>query len=779
MSRKLLLLPVSLALYVSLSACGSGESSDLFNQPVDNIVQQMNTGEWTTEVFRANSTEAIEALLSGEDTTPRVTTDFLVLTHKTPGETPKTDTFVLRLDCGDVNSEAALEMRTALGQMQTPPEFKTTGEDEARWVELTQSYTTFRRTFSCKTTAGQTTSFKRAYDVVTKDIPGVQRVYLEPASTAFNEFLVLDPSCENGVLENLGFGNRTTKLGKWRDMSDTAEGLNEFENRIALKCVKGQEVSTFKELCQNYTVGGYDQLYFIFKDQYVGQSNECNNYSAKVNAGLKSSHALKLSYEDTKGRPVDLKKILKLSVLKPKDANSSEVSLDDINSIDLQGQKIPQSDLVALMEALKGRATPLTLNIRGVLDEKGQLFADFSFLQAIANNTNITLNMLETDVREGAANCPVNATNQQIANICLRTVPFYDYCLRTKANVPSVETDTVKAYLAQYQAESKLPGTDTAADCKVLAQDLVKRKSIVLEDTGIASLVPFKNLPNLEALIVPGNKLTTAAVSALSGTVNLGELNVARNQLTQIPQNASWMNSLASLNVSQNQLTTLEGVGNLKALSVLSANNNALTVATSIESLQDTLGYLDLSSNKIFVSNQEVNNFKLLGALKNLQFLDISSTGLAMNSTNLVDSTRLGGKFTGLLYLNVSDNALTGDVSEMKNVNASPIQNPLAAIVGLGTGLKGLQALDIAENTLKLGYFSAQTPGAADSVAAKLNTTKAFYQYLYAEAAEDPFKGIDMTGEASFTTPELVFDKASIDCSVIPKTKSAQKLCGQ
>lgn len=154
-----------------------------------------------------------------------------------------------------------------------------------------------------------------------------------------------------------------------------------------------------------------------------------------------------------------------------------------------------------------------------------------------------------------------------------------------------------------------------------------------------------------------------------------------------------------------------------------------------------------------------------------------------IDSGTLVESNKLGGKFANLLYFNVSDNQLTGDAVHLKKVNAGPVPAPLTALVGFGTKLENLQSFEEKIETLTLPYFSANAPGDIATVTGKLASSKAFYQYMYGEAKEDPFAGITMLGSVTFVAPELLFDKSNVNCSLLETAsnppRAAKALCGK
>jgi hypothetical protein len=227
-------------------------------------------------------------------------------------------------------------------------------------------------------------------------------------------------------------------------------------------------------------------------------------------------------------------------------------------------------------------------------------------------------------------------------------------------------------------------------------------------------------------------------------------------------------------------LTTLDGISNYKALAVLAANNNPLTALTGLDSLNETMNYLDISNTSVLALQRE-SNFSIVGKLAGLQFLNIERTGLVLDSKSFAGY--LGAKFDNLLYLNVSNNELSGDVDRLSDLSKDKIKNPIVSLVGTGTKLSNLQSFDAVDVTLNLPSFSTQTPEDAATVIGRLSDTKTFYKYLYNElpADADPFRAISLSGNVEFIAPELVFDRSAVNCDVqaARPPRAARQLCGR
>ncbi len=101
----------------------------------------------------------------------------------------------------------------------------------------------------------------------------------------------------------------------------------------------------------------------------------------------------------------------------------------------------------------------------------------------------------------------------------------------------------------------------------------------------------------------------------LSALGNLEELNISKNQLTEIPSEISALAFLKTLDASQNNLTKFSALNNITSFRmVISKNNNLQNLPTEIATLQNLI-HLNLANNKLS------SNFGTLSSLTKLKQL--------------------------------------------------------------------------------------------------------------------------------------------------------------
>lgn len=137
-------------------------------------------------------------------------------------------------------------------------------------------------------------------------------------------------------------------------------------------------------------------------------------------------------------------------------------------------------------------------------------------------------------------------------------------------------------------------------------------QQLVLNENRLTSL-PEGLSPRLEVLWVAGNRI--ARWPASLARCPLRDLDIGRNNLTEVPAVVWELVSLKTLSLRQNQLATLpRDISRLTALEVLDASKNRLTALPAEIGLLKRLKVLDLSGNPITSAEQTRLKAALPGA---------------------------------------------------------------------------------------------------------------------------------------------------------------------
>ncbi|HYX35183.1 MAG TPA: hypothetical protein VE954_18970 [Oligoflexus sp.] len=347
----------------------------------------------------------------------------------------------------------------------------------------------------------------------------------------------------------------------------------------------------------------------------------------------------------------------------------------------------------------------------------------------------------------------------------VRQLPFYKSCLDYLESADDTgETRAVAAYMKAYRQEDVGDNLSTLEKCQRHSAQLMKSASLALPDAGIETLKPFSRLRKLKALIVPGNRLDGVDLEDLNVMSSLQELNLARNNLHDLPSSLGFGSQLISIDLSQNSLSSVLPLKQFTQLAVLNLAENPLESLTGLEALRSTLSYLNLNQTHVFQSKSE-ESLQQLSLLHQLKFLDVSHSGLSIPSETLASASHWGRKFPGLIYLNVSGNAIQGDVSALRLINNSTATlNNYAALVGLDTDLHNLQAYEAPESQLVVQLPERDDP-AAQRLTAALAIPAQFYRVLYREDLKDPFENLALSRQERLSLPALFFDPVAMDCT--------------
>ena len=130
---------------------------------------------------------------------------------------------------------------------------------------------------------------------------------------------------------------------------------------------------------------------------------------------------------------------------------------------------------------------------------------------------------------------------------------------------------------------------------------------------------------------------------------NLEELNISKNQLTEIPSEISALAFLNTLDASQNNLTKFSALHNITTLEWLSLeNNNLQNLPTEIATLQNLI-HLNLANNKLS------SNFGALSSLAKLEQLWLNHNEITAFPTEVLALPQL-------MSLSLQSNKLSGNI---------------------------------------------------------------------------------------------------------------------
>ncbi|CAL8103662.1 unnamed protein product [Orchesella dallaii] len=206
-------------------------------------------------------------------------------------------------------------------------------------------------------------------------------------------------------------------------------------------------------------------------------------------------------------------------------------------------------------------------------------------------------------------------------------------------------------------------------------QDLYSLQILNLEFNSIESILPdsFSAMNNLHTLILSHNKLTVIDSTALNGLFVLSLLSLDNNDIAQIhPTAFQNCSSLKDLNLNGNALERVPtALQNLTLLKTVDLGENMIEQLNPLIGLPNLYG-LRLTGNRVVnVSNQvlqDLPSLRVLNLARNrIQTVERGSfdsnlhlQAVRLDANYLQDVSNLFADLPSLIWVNVSDNTLTG-----------------------------------------------------------------------------------------------------------------------
>ncbi len=203
----------------------------------------------------------------------------------------------------------------------------------------------------------------------------------------------------------------------------------------------------------------------------------------------------------------------------------------------------------------------------------------------------------------------------------------------------------------------------------------------------------FKNLNNLETLILAGNNIS--AIEKISGLTGLTQLDISVNtSFTDFGQVTSFVN-LTGLNISGTGITTFEGIKNLTKLEKLyAADNNEITTTAGINPLFET--------QRVTKTDDETGKTEIVTepVLSHLTVLNLSSIGVDTKRPSISFSNI--GKLTTLQELHLASNEISNisGVTNLINLNYLDLQHNKLTTSAIQSLIQKKNNEVVTENTL-------------------------------------------------------------------------------
>ncbi|WEV73899.1 leucine-rich repeat domain-containing protein [Bifidobacterium sp. ESL0798] len=224
-------------------------------------------------------------------------------------------------------------------------------------------------------------------------------------------------------------------------------------------------------------------------------------------------------------------------------------------------------------------------------------------------------------------------------------------------------------------------------------------------DSPTASLDGLQYLTNLGQLNLASNNITD--ISQLTGLTKLAVVDLSNNKIEDITPLRNHQ-ELTSLNLGRNAITDVSALSGLTKLNELEINDNQITAFSGLETLP-TMEILDASDNKVTSTKPLAGLTSLTDVkLNGNQIDDLSGlaslkaiTTLEANSNKITDTSALGN-LTSLTYLDLSGNSIKdlSGLSRLSALNELQLQDNQISVVTPLEELTNLTGLDLDSNAI-------------------------------------------------------------------------------
>jgi hypothetical protein len=148
--------------------------------------------------------------------------------------------------------------------------------------------------------------------------------------------------------------------------------------------------------------------------------------------------------------------------------------------------------------------------------------------------------------------------------------------------------------------------------------------------------ISFKNLQNLEIVILNNTGLRTVPEAFLQSNNSIRRLKLSFNNIKVVPDGLENLKSLQYIDFEHNQVVTIsQNIGNIETLTELFLNNNKIKI------VPNTLCKLH-NLKELSIANNEINNIPpIFDDMKKLNYFNISGNQISIIPTNIVNAVNL------------------------------------------------------------------------------------------------------------------------------------------
>lgn len=210
-----------------------------------------------------------------------------------------------------------------------------------------------------------------------------------------------------------------------------------------------------------------------------------------------------------------------------------------------------------------------------------------------------------------------------------------------------------------------------------------------------------ESLPSLSRLILDDNELVVFASGACDA--KMASLSLQRNRLSSL--DVSTLTNLRYLNVDENRLATVQGLGRLRSLNVLSMRKQNVSRLAVLNQ--------HIHARSLYLSSNAIPSLALPHSYHSVQDLEISHCGLQELPNEF------GVKFPNLRTINLAFNALT-DVRPLLNIPRLQVLHVsgnrlcrLRKTVATLARMQQLRRFDARDNPISLGFYPPTATAAA------------------------------------------------------------------